>query len=57
MGTTRVSLDQLIDNLLTRIAALTCRVSKTAATYSILDIENEVVTRTWRDSRRDRIES
>ena len=57
VGASGVSLVQLVDNLLTRIAAFTCRVSKTAAAYSILDIENEVVTRTWRDSHRDRIES
>ena len=44
MGTRRMSLVQLVDNLLTRIAALTCWVSETTTAYAVLDIENEVVT-------------
>lgn len=57
VGTGRVSLGQLVDNLLTRVAAFTGWMSETAATYAILDIENEIVTRTGCDSHRDSTQS
>ena len=57
VGTGWVSLVQLVDDVLTRVATFTCRVSVTAAAYAILDIENEIVTWTWRDPHRHRIQS
>jgi hypothetical protein len=57
MGTSRVSLVQLIYNLLTWVTALTSRMPETTAACAILDVENKVVTRARGRPHRDRIQS
>ena len=57
MGAGRVSLVQFVDDFLTRVATLAGRMSETAITYAILDIENEVVAWAWCNPHRDRTQS